>query len=275
YALTANPIIYDSLVKQFWSTATLKAPELGPPAILATIDNTPYTVSEELVRSRLQLADDGGVTDLPILEIYSGMDTLGYVTEGIETRVTKQYKVLVFSSKLFANMRLNFAGNPMPLLPTMLLQAALGGGAEVAAQDVPHPVPTPDQSTPQLTNTSRPPSHDPVAPVLEHDHSSAQPKTVAGSIPSTEDAHMGINFHTSPLRSSHTPPVDHRSRGAEDPSILTALSSVVSTLVQKVHSLEAELKDHKQLFKNVVGKLLALFLLQKMPIWESISTHRP
>nr|GFB44869.1 hypothetical protein [Tanacetum cinerariifolium] len=82
YALTAKLIIFDSLVKQFWSTATLRAPELGPPAILATIDKTPYTITEELVRSHLQLADDGGVTDLPILEIYSGMDTLGYVTEG-------------------------------------------------------------------------------------------------------------------------------------------------------------------------------------------------
>nr|GFC15795.1 hypothetical protein [Tanacetum cinerariifolium] len=56
YALTTNPIIFDSLVKQFWSTATLKAPELGPPAILATIDKTLDTITEDLVRSRLQLA---------------------------------------------------------------------------------------------------------------------------------------------------------------------------------------------------------------------------
>nr|GEW64305.1 ribonuclease H-like domain-containing protein [Tanacetum cinerariifolium] len=43
---------------------------------------------------------------------------------------------------------------------------------------------------------------------------------------------------------------------AEDPIILTALSSVVSTLVQKVHSLDNELKNHKNLFKDVVGKLV-------------------
>nr|GEV66739.1 ribonuclease H-like domain-containing protein [Tanacetum cinerariifolium] len=60
YALTTNVIIFDSLVKQFWSMATLRAPELGPPAILATIDKTPYTITKEVVRSRLQLADDGG-----------------------------------------------------------------------------------------------------------------------------------------------------------------------------------------------------------------------
>nr|GEV58709.1 reverse transcriptase domain-containing protein [Tanacetum cinerariifolium] len=44
--------------------------------------------------------------------------------------------------------------------------------------------------------------------------------------------------------------------GAEDPITLTALSSVVSTLAQKVHSLETKLKDHKKLFKDVVGKLV-------------------
>ncbi|GKA70449.1 hypothetical protein Tco_0776588 [Tanacetum coccineum] len=82
YALTIDPIIFDSLVKQFWSTATLRSPELGPPAILATIDATPYTITEDSVRGQLQLADDGGIDDLPIADIYSGMDNLGYVTEG-------------------------------------------------------------------------------------------------------------------------------------------------------------------------------------------------
>nr|GEY65771.1 hypothetical protein [Tanacetum cinerariifolium] len=60
----------------------LKSPELGPSAIQATIDKTPYTITKDLVKSRLQLADDGGIDDLPIVEIYYGMDNLGYVTEG-------------------------------------------------------------------------------------------------------------------------------------------------------------------------------------------------
>ncbi|GJX76990.1 ribonuclease H-like domain-containing protein, partial [Tanacetum coccineum] len=72
YAITHDPIIYDSLVKQFWSTASLRASEEGPPAILATIDRTPYTITESLVRSQLQLDDDEGVEDLPIANIYLG-----------------------------------------------------------------------------------------------------------------------------------------------------------------------------------------------------------
>nr|GEU97767.1 hypothetical protein [Tanacetum cinerariifolium] len=248
----------------FLSGSHIRESELGPPAILATIDKTPYTITEALVRSRLHLADDEGVVDLPILKIYYGMDNLGYVIEGkltffknkfspqwrflvhtllhylstksgswdqFETRVTKQYKVLVFSSKLFANMRLNFAGNPMPLLPAMLLQAQAGEGAE-------------------------PQSPDPVAPVLEHDHISAQSETVAGSIPTMKDAPLGGDLHPSRPWSSHAPPAGQPSGGEEDPITLTALSSVVSTLVQKVHSLEAELHDHKKLFKDVVGKLV-------------------
>nr|GEY41492.1 copia protein [Tanacetum cinerariifolium] len=90
---------------------------------------------------------------------------------------------------------------------------------------------------------SWPPSPDPVAPVLEHDHSSAQPKTAAGYTPSTEDAHMGTNFYTSPLRSSYTPPANHRSGGVEDSITLTALSYVVSTLVK---SLEVKMKTKKR-----------------------------
>nr|GFD52990.1 hypothetical protein [Tanacetum cinerariifolium] len=45
--------------------------------IQATIDETPYTITEDLVRSRLQLVDDGGIDDLPIADIYSVMDNLG------------------------------------------------------------------------------------------------------------------------------------------------------------------------------------------------------
>ncbi|GJS13911.1 hypothetical protein Tco_0408383 [Tanacetum coccineum] len=46
YAISHDPFIYDSLVKQFWRTASLRLAELGPPAIVATIDGAQYTISE-------------------------------------------------------------------------------------------------------------------------------------------------------------------------------------------------------------------------------------
>ncbi|GKC24705.1 putative ribonuclease H-like domain-containing protein, partial [Tanacetum coccineum] len=46
-------------VLDFLSASHIRSPELGPPAILATIDETSYTITEDSVRSQLQLADDG------------------------------------------------------------------------------------------------------------------------------------------------------------------------------------------------------------------------
>ncbi|GKC32183.1 putative ribonuclease H-like domain-containing protein [Tanacetum coccineum] len=357
YALTNDPVIFDSLVKQFWSTATLRSPKLGPPAIVATIDETPYTITEDSVRSQLQLADNGGINDLPIADIYSGMDNLGYVTEGkltfyknkfspqwrflvhtilhclstksgswdqfgsslavaliclsdgrkfnwssyifkgmvsnignakkflmfprflqtilgIETRIASQYRVFKLSSKLFANMKLNFEGQPMPLLAAMLSQAPAGEGAGVAAQAVPPPIPEtipetrpePDQPQDHLSTPPRQQTSDPIAPVFEHGQSS-DPNIASFSrthetddepftSTNVEDEPLGGSFHASPPRSTQTPPTGHTSGGAEDLITLTALSSVVSTLVQKVNSLETELKAHKKLFKDVVGKLV-------------------
>ncbi|GKA35196.1 hypothetical protein Tco_0721687, partial [Tanacetum coccineum] len=94
----------------------------------------------------------------------------------IETSLPRQYQVFKLSSKLFANIKLNFKGQPMQLLAAMLPQDQEGEG--------------------------------------------------------------------------------HTSGGAEDLITLTDVSSVVSTLVQKVISLETELKDSKKLFKDVVGKLV-------------------
>ncbi|GKC88688.1 hypothetical protein Tco_1149337, partial [Tanacetum coccineum] len=66
----------------------------------------------------------------------------------------------------------------------------------------------------------------------------------------------GGSFHTTPPRSTQVPPVGPTSRGAEDLATLTALSSLVSELVQKVSTLESELQAHKLLFKEVVGTLV-------------------
>ncbi|GJY19452.1 hypothetical protein Tco_0390943 [Tanacetum coccineum] len=274
------------------------------------IDETPYTITEDSVRSQLQLADDGGIDDLPIAKIYFGMGNLRYVTKGkltfyknkfspqwrflahiilhclstksgswdqfgsslavaliclsdgrkfnwssyifkgmvsnignakkflmyprflqtilgIETRITRQYHVFKLSSKLFANMKFNFEGQPMQLLAAMLPQDQDGEGAGVDAQDVPPPIPgpipapmpKPDQPQDHLSLPPRPPTFDPFTST------------------NVEDAPLGGSFHASPPRSTQAPPAIHTSRS-------------------KVHSLETKLKAYKQLFKDVVGKLV-------------------
>ncbi|GKA33644.1 hypothetical protein Tco_0720073 [Tanacetum coccineum] len=82
YALTHNPTIYDSLVKQFWQTATVRTLANGTQQLVASIDSKEYTITEASVRSKLQLADATGIHNLSDAEIYAGLATLGYVTEG-------------------------------------------------------------------------------------------------------------------------------------------------------------------------------------------------
>ncbi|GJV26471.1 hypothetical protein Tco_1379166 [Tanacetum coccineum] len=82
YALTHNPTIHDSLVKQFWQTATASTLADGTLELRATIDTLEYTITEASVRSKLQLADASGISMLPNTEIFEGMGNMGYPTDG-------------------------------------------------------------------------------------------------------------------------------------------------------------------------------------------------
>ncbi|GKD94553.1 hypothetical protein Tco_1374390, partial [Tanacetum coccineum] len=55
YALTENPTIYVSHIKQFWQTATARTLDNGEIELTATIDGKVKTVTEASVRRHLQL----------------------------------------------------------------------------------------------------------------------------------------------------------------------------------------------------------------------------
>ncbi|GKA67324.1 hypothetical protein Tco_0767132 [Tanacetum coccineum] len=99
YALTTNPTIYDSLVKQFWQTATANTLADGTLELHATIDTIVYTITEASIRNKLQLADASGITMLPNNEIFEGMGNMGYPTDGSFTFwksfFTPQWRFLV------------------------------------------------------------------------------------------------------------------------------------------------------------------------------------
>ncbi|GKB45199.1 synaptobrevin, longin-like domain protein [Tanacetum coccineum] len=99
YALTSNPTIYDSFVKQFWQTATANTIADGTLEIHATIDTIGYTITETSIRDKLQLADATGITMLPNDEIFEGMGQMGYPTDGTFTFwksfFTPQWRYLV------------------------------------------------------------------------------------------------------------------------------------------------------------------------------------
>ncbi|GJS29520.1 hypothetical protein Tco_0490140 [Tanacetum coccineum] len=360
YAIVTDPLIYDSLITQFWSTASLRSSELGPPAIVATIDGTPYTITESLVRSQLQLHDEGGIVDMPIPDIFLGMDNLGYPTEGkltfhknkfspqwrflihtllhclstksgswdqfgsplaialiclcegktynwsryiftgmvnninnskkflmfprflqmildIETRITKTYHAIRLTSKMFANMRLNFHGDHMPLVAAMLPppQAAIAAGTSGEAAS-PNPQPdhatvtkpvhqtasTHDHGSPSPRQTPRPIPTSPSAQVNQQGPSS-DPHVESSSKandsnpdPNVADDPLGGSFFASPSRSTAAPPDGTTSGGAEDLLTLTALYTLVSEQGKKIGRLESELQAHKLLFKDVMGRLV-------------------
>nr|GEW18965.1 JmjC domain-containing protein [Tanacetum cinerariifolium] len=182
----------------FLRASHIRSPELGPPAIQATIDKTPYTITKDLVRSRLQLADDGGIDDLPIAEIYSRMDNLGTKSDSWD-----QF------------------GSPIVVALICLSDGRRFNWSSYIFKD------------PNTASFSR--SHE----------------TDDGPFTNVEDEPLGASFHMSPPRSTQAPPAGQHSGGAEDPITLTALSSVVSTLVvrklvKKVKSLEVKLRTKKR-----------------------------
>ncbi|GKA10719.1 putative ribonuclease H-like domain-containing protein [Tanacetum coccineum] len=81
YALTENPTIYVSFIKQFWRTATARTSANGEVELNATIDGQVKTVTEASLRRHLKLEDNGGITTLPNTEIFEQLALIGYETD--------------------------------------------------------------------------------------------------------------------------------------------------------------------------------------------------
>ncbi|GJV30668.1 hypothetical protein Tco_1387116 [Tanacetum coccineum] len=142
YALTHNPTIYDSLVKQFWQTATVRTLANMTQQLVASIDSKEYTITKASVRSKLHLADATGIHNLSDAEIYAGLATLRYVTEG----------------------------DFVPLLPAMLAGAAMDQGDGSAQPAEPHHTPVDP-----LPSTSLPPIPSPPHQSPPHSPHQSQP----------------------------------------------------------------------------------------------------
>ncbi|GKE83815.1 hypothetical protein Tco_1557557, partial [Tanacetum coccineum] len=116
-----------------------------------------------------------------------------------------------------------------------------GEGAGVVAPAVPQVIPEPtldpmpetDQPLDHLTAPPRHQPSDPIAPVFEHGQRSDTDIASFSQVQETNDAHStSTNVEDEPL------------------GVFPCLST------KKVNSLETELKAHKKLFKDVVGKLV-------------------
>nr|GFA81806.1 hypothetical protein [Tanacetum cinerariifolium] len=72
HALTMNPHVYISCIKQFWNTAVVKRSG-DVTRLQALIDKKRIVITEEVVREILQLNDAEGVICLPNEEIFAGL----------------------------------------------------------------------------------------------------------------------------------------------------------------------------------------------------------
>ncbi|GJU97796.1 hypothetical protein Tco_1327067 [Tanacetum coccineum] len=113
FALSKNPTIYDSHIKQFWQTATVNTLDNGEREITVAVDGHVKTVTIASVRKYLQLADAGGLSSLPNTDIFDQLSLMGNLR-----RVTKGY-----------------SGEETPLFATMLVidQTGQGEGSAIPA----------------------------------------------------------------------------------------------------------------------------------------------
>nr|GEU65562.1 hypothetical protein [Tanacetum cinerariifolium] len=77
YALTINPTICVSYIRQFWSTARIETTNEGT-KILATIHGKPRTISKSSIRRNLKLNDEEGISSLPDAELFENLALMGY-----------------------------------------------------------------------------------------------------------------------------------------------------------------------------------------------------
>nr|GEU50919.1 putative reverse transcriptase domain-containing protein [Tanacetum cinerariifolium] len=142
YALTVNPHIYVSCIKQFWNTATVKQ-STDVTRLQALVDKKKVVISKAVIRDVLRLDNAEGMDCLPNEEIFTGLARMGNVDISpkfymyprfiqliiqnqigdLSTHTTK-YISPTLTQKVFANMKRigkGFSGVETPLFEGMLV----------------------------------------------------------------------------------------------------------------------------------------------------------
>ncbi|GKA89454.1 putative ribonuclease H-like domain-containing protein [Tanacetum coccineum] len=150
YALTVNPTIYTSCIKQFWATAKVKTVN-GEVQLQALVDGKKVIITETSVKRDLQLEDAEGI------EFFLDKQ-VGDMSTHDEIFVTPSH-----TKKVFGNMKRvgkGFSIVVTPLFPTMMVQAQEEMGKGSANPTDPHHTPIitqPSISQPQKKQKPRKP----------------------------------------------------------------------------------------------------------------------
>nr|GEU48325.1 ribonuclease H-like domain-containing protein [Tanacetum cinerariifolium] len=228
--------------------------------LMATIDGTAYTVTKASIRGALQLDDLNAIDTLTTAEIFDGLRAIGYPTDGkfiniaialicLSTGRKYNFSNMIFTvtKKIFANMR-HYQGPDMPLLAHMLNQ---GEPALVQAQPQevslpppspvvePHPLtdPMPSPPRPDIPSSSRTyePVQETITSLIRDDD------TGGGSFPERPPSPSLVTLTRSPTVGI-----------TEEPLTLNSLLALFPTCLQRIATLEAELKATKILHRDAV-----------------------
>nr|GEX58917.1 hypothetical protein [Tanacetum cinerariifolium] len=111
YALTINPTVYTSYIKQLWASAKVKNVN-GEAHIQALVDKKKVIITEASIRRDLRFEDEGGVDCLSNEVIFEQLTLMGAI-----------FIISSHTKKVFANMkreRKDFSGKVTPLFATMM-----------------------------------------------------------------------------------------------------------------------------------------------------------
>nr|GFB14201.1 hypothetical protein [Tanacetum cinerariifolium] len=125
YALTINPTIYVSHIRQFWSTARIETTDEGT-KILATVDGKPRTIFESSIKRNLKLHDEAGISSLLDAKLFENLTLMGVNSP-------------------------SFLGRTVPLFESMLVPIGEGLGTPTEPQYTPSP--EAQQSPPTATSS--------------------------------------------------------------------------------------------------------------------------
>ncbi|GJW34335.1 hypothetical protein Tco_0054367 [Tanacetum coccineum] len=145
YALTVNPTIYTSCIKQFWDTVKVKTVN-GEVQLQALVDGKKVIIIASTIRRDLQLEDAEGTNCLPNATIFEQLTLMGIVKN-----VDSMVKFWMYP---------RFSGTITPLFQTMMVQAQEEIGEGSANPTDPHHTPIitqPSTSKPQKKQKPRKP----------------------------------------------------------------------------------------------------------------------
>nr|GEY19007.1 xylulose kinase-1 [Tanacetum cinerariifolium] len=160
YALTVNPNIYVSCIKQFWSSILVKKVN-DVLRLQALIDKKKVIITEATIREGLRLDDAESIDCLPNEEIFTELSRMGAQVGDLSSYTTK-YSSPALTQKVFANMRSvekGFSGVETPLFEGMIVaqqadDVAVEGAAGVDVDAAPADA---EPSIPSPTPTTQPP----------------------------------------------------------------------------------------------------------------------